>query len=145
MVTAGSMDLSSFAAQNRFVTLMLGSFTGLALVLALVGVYGVMHAWVAERVHEIGVRMALGARQLDTVILVVGRAVKLAAIGIAGGIVGGIALSRMLAREVLGAQPADPVTIISLAVVLLGAATLACFVPARRASRIDPTATLRCD
>ena len=128
---------------RRFVTSLIGSFTGLALVLALVGVYGVMHAWVAERVHEIGVRMALGARQLDTVILVVGRAVKLAAIGIACGIVGGVALSRMLAREVLGAQPADPLMIVSLSLVLLGAATLACFVPARQACRIDPTSTLR--
>ncbi len=102
-----------------------------------------MHAWVAERVHEIGVRMALGAGQLDTVLLVVGRAVKLAAIGITGGIVGGVALSRMLAREVLGAQPADPLMIVSLSVVLLGAAMLACFVPARQACRIDPMFTLR--
>lgn len=143
MVSAAPMDLSGFAAQQRFVTAMIVSFTGLALVLALVGVYGVMHSWVAERGHEIGVRMALGAGQLDTVLLVVGRAVKLAAIGITCGIVGGVALSRMLAREVLGAQPADPLMIVSLSVVLLGAATLACFVPARQACRIDPMFTLR--
>ena len=145
MVTAGSMDLSSFAAQNRFVTAMIGSFTGLALVLALVGVYGVMHSWVAERVHEIGVRMALGARQLDTLFLVVGSGVKLAVLGIACGIVAGVALSRLLAREVLGAQPADPLMIVSLSLALLGAATLACFVPARQACRIDPTFTLRAE
>jgi len=143
MVSAAHMDVSGFAAQQRFVTAMLGSFTGLALVLALVGVYGVMHSWVAERVHEIGVRMALGARQLDTVILVVGSAVKLAVLGISCGIVAGVAFSRVLAREVLGAQPADPWMIVSLSIVLLGAATLACFVPARQACRIDPTWTLR--
>jgi predicted permease len=143
MVDTGSMDVSGFAAQSRFVTAMIGSFTGLALVLALVGVYGVMHAWVAERVHEIGIRMALGARQLDTVILVVGRGVKLAVIGITCGIAAGVALSRMLAREVLGTQAADPVMIVGLSLVLLGAATLACFVPARQACRIDPTSTLR--
>ena len=137
------MDVSEFAAQNRFVTATLGSFTGLALVLALVGVYGVMHSWVAGRVHEIGVRMALGARQLDTVILVVGNGVKHTVIGIICGIVAGVVLSRMLAREVLGAQPADPLMILALSVVLLGAATLACLVPARHASRIDPTSTLR--
>ena len=139
MVSAAHMDVSGFAAQQRFVTAMIGSFTGLALVLALVGVYGVMHSWVAERVHEIGVRMALGARQLDTVILVVGSAVKLAVIGITCGIVAGVALSRVLAREVLGAHPADPSMIVGLSVVLLVAATLACFVPARQACRIDPT------
>jgi ABC-type antimicrobial peptide transport system permease subunit len=143
MVSAAPMDVSGFAAQQRFVTAMIGSFTGLALVLALVGVYGVLHSWVAERVHEIGVRMALGARQLDTVILVVGSGVKLAVIGITCGIVAGVALSRMLAREVLGAQPADPLMIVSLSIVLLGAAALACFVPALQACRIDPTWTLR--
>jgi putative ABC transport system permease protein len=143
MVNAAHMDVSGFAAQQRFVTAMIGSFTGLALVLALVGVYGVMHSWVAERVHEIGVRMALGARQLDTVILVVGSAVKLAVIGITSGIAAGVALSRVLAREVLGAQPADPLMIVSLSIVLLGGAALACFVPALQACRIDPTWTLR--
>jgi putative ABC transport system permease protein len=143
MVDTVSMDVSDFAAQNRFVTAMISSFTGLALVLALVGVYGVMHFWVAERVHEIGLRMALGARQLDTVILVVRSGMKLAVLGITCGLVGGVTLSRLLAREVLGAQPADPLMIVGLSLVLLGAATLACFVPARQACRIDPTATLR--
>ena len=143
MVDTVSMDVSDFAAQNRFVTAMIGSFTGLALVLALLGVYGVMHFWVAERVHEIAVRMALGARQLDTMILVVRGGVKLAVLGITCGLVGGVALSRLLAREVLGAQPADPLMIVSLSLALLGAATLACFVPARQACRIDPMFTLR--
>ena len=143
MVGTGSMDVSEFAAQNRFVTAVLASFTALALVLALVGVYGVMHAWVAGRMHEIGVRMALGARQLDTMTLVVGSGVKLAVLGITCGLVGGVTLSRMLARQVLGAQAADPLIIASLSLVLLGAASLACFIPARQACRIDPMVTLR--
>ncbi len=143
-ISAGqTMDVSSFAAHSRFITVMLGSFTGLALVLALVGVYGVMHYWVAERVHEIGLRMALGARQLDTVVHVVGTAAKLAITGIAFGIVAGAALSRMLAHQVQGAQAANPLMIITTSILLFAAATLAGLVPARRAARIDPLTALR--
>jgi putative ABC transport system permease protein len=142
-VGTGSMDVSSFAAQNQFVTALLLAFTALALILAAVGVYGVMYYWVAERVREIGVRMALGATRLDTVMLVAGTGARLALIGAAFGLFAGVALSRTLANQVRGVSAPDPLVIALVAVVLVGTATLACFVPTLRATRIDPATALR--
>jgi putative ABC transport system permease protein len=142
-VGTGSMDVSSFAAQNQFVTALLLAFTALALILAAVGVYGVMYYWVAERVREIGVRMALGATRLDTVMLVAGTGARLALIGAAFGLFAGVALSRTLANQVRGVSAPDPLVIALVAVVLVGTATLACLVPTLRATRIDPTTALR--
>lgn len=109
-----------------------------------------MTAAIDAAVQEIAPNAMVGTSSMDvsvfaaqnTVVLVVGSTVRLAGIGITCGIVVGVALSRMLAREVLGAQPADPSTIGGLSVVLLGAAKLACFIPARQACRIDPASTL---
>lgn len=139
----GSMDVSSFATQNRFVTALLLSFSALALILAGVGVYGVMYYWVAERVREIGVRMALGATRRDTVMLVADTGAKLALIGVAFGLFAGLALSRTLGNQVRGVTTPDPLLVATAAIVLVGTATLACFIPTLRATRIDPTTALR--
>ena len=130
-------------AAPRFHTLLLGSFAGLALVLASIGIYGVVSYTVSRRTHEIGIRMALGARAVDVFRAVVGDGVRLAAIGSTLGVLMALALGRALSGLLFQVSPHDPLVLALVALLLIGLAALACSVPARRATRVDPMVALR--
>ncbi len=132
-------------AARRFTLWMLGLFAALALVLAAVGIYGVMAAVTATRRHEIGVRIALGAAAADILRIVVGPGLRLAGIGLAVGWLCGLALARLLGSLLVGVPTWDPATYAGAASVLLFVALAACYLPARRASRTDPRTVLRSD
>ena len=130
-------------SQERFQALMLGLFAGLALVLACVGLYGVISYTVVQRTHEIGVRMALGAQPVDVLRLVIRQGMFLTFTGLAAGIVAGMFVTRVLSDMLFGVTPKDPLTFVGVPVLLLVVAFLACYIPARRATRIDPLTALR--
>ncbi len=132
-------------ARERLILISLLAFAGLGLVLAAIGVYGVLAFSVAQRTHEVGVRMALGARTVDILRHVVGQGVVLVAVGVGIGGVLALALTRALRGVLFGVAPDDPVTLAAVAVLLMGVACVASFVPARRAMRVDPVVTLRAD
>ncbi len=135
--------VSESTALPRFRTLLLGLFAALALLLASVGLYGVMSYSVAQRTHEMGVRMALGAQPRQILLLVVREGMTLVAAGIAVGIAGAMFLSRVLENLLFGIGPRDTVTIVSVAFFLALIALLACYLPARRATEVDPLVALR--
>jgi putative ABC transport system permease protein len=130
-------------ASRRLTLWLVGAFAALALVLASVGIYGVMSYGVTERVHEIGVRMALGAQRRDVLRLVVGHGMRLAAIGLLLGSVAAFFAARAMATLLFGVRPGDPLTYIGLTVVLALASLAACYIPARRATSVDPMVALR--
>jgi predicted permease len=137
-------ELMSESARSRRWTMgLLAAFAGLALVLALVGIYGVMSWSVAQRTREIGIRMALGAQSGQVLAMVLRYALRLTAIGLIIGVAGGLALRRVLSSLVFDVSTADPLIYIGAVVLMLAAALLACYVPARRASRADPLVALR--
>jgi predicted permease len=140
-----SMDdiVTSSLARRRFSMILLVAFAGLALLLASVGIYGVISYIVGERTHEIGVRMALGARRLDILQLVLRGAGKLALIGIVAGLLAALGLTRLMANLLYGVGPGDPLTFIVVPAILLSVALLASYLPARRATRVDPMTSLR--
>jgi ABC-type antimicrobial peptide transport system permease subunit len=129
--------------RERFSALLLGVFAAAALLLAAVGLYGVMAYLVAQRTAEVGIRIALGGRPADVRRLVVRQGVGIAAAGLGAGLLGALALSRSLARLLYEVRPTDPVTYVGIALLLLGVAAAAAYVPARRATRIDPVSALR--
>jgi putative ABC transport system permease protein len=130
-------------AQPRIAALLLGLFAGAALLLAAVGLYGVVSYWVSERTHEIGVRMALGARSLDVFLQVVGRGLILASLGTALGLCGSLATTRVLTSFLFGVRSNDPLTFAAVAFLLICVALVACYFPARRAAKVDPMVALR--
>ncbi len=130
-------------AQRRFDAFLFGSFAGLALVLAAVGLYGVLSYAVAQRTREMGIRMALGAGRRDVARLVVGNGFLLVAVGLAIGLAGAFALTRLMSSLVFGVTTMDPLAFVGAVIVLAPVAVLASYVPARRAARIDPMVSLR--
>lgn len=130
-------------AQPRFEMRLLTIFAAVALVLATVGIYGVISYSASRRTHEIGVRMSLGATRRDVLLLIVRQGMRLALIGSLTGIVGALLLSRLMRKLLYGVQPTDPVTFVAVAVGLAVVAILACYIPARRAMRINPMTALR--
>ena len=130
-------------AQQRFNMLLLGLFAALALILAAVGIYGAMAYAVNQRTHEIGIRTALGAQRRDVLRLVMRDGAKIALFGIASGIAGALALTHLMASLLFEVKPTDPATFAGVAILLALVALAACYIPARRAMRVDPMVALR--
>ncbi|HEY7182719.1 MAG TPA: FtsX-like permease family protein, partial [Blastocatellia bacterium] len=130
-------------AQPKFNALLLGLFAGLALLLTAVGLYGVMAYSVIQRAQEIGVRIALGARSGDVLKMVLRQGLKLTAAGLAIGLAVAYALTRYMQSLLFGVKAADPLTFIGIALLLIAVAIVACWIPARRATKVDPMVALR--
>ena len=136
-IVAGSIQ------QQRFAMLLLGAFSALALVLSAVGLYGVISYVAGQRTHEIGVRMALGATSRDVLGMVLGEGMKVTAVGVGIGLAAAVGLTRLIAKLIYGVGATDPVTFLGVAALLLSVALAACYIPARRAMRVDPIIALR--
>ncbi len=135
--------ISDTQKERRFYLLLLGIFAAVALILATVGIYGVISYSVARRTHEIGICMALGATRSDVLKLVVGRRMTLLLIGVMIGLAGAFGLARFLISLLYEVRPTDPLTYAGVSLLLAAVGLLACGIPARRAARIDPTVALR--
>jgi ABC-type antimicrobial peptide transport system permease subunit len=143
----GSMRqwLAAPLARPRFSTLLFVTFAAITVVLALVGIYGALAATVSQRSRELGIRLALGAARADVRGLVLRQGMGLAFAGCAIGFVGALAATRVLRSMLFGITPGDPVTFAVVVALVLAAAALACYLPARRATRVDPLVTLRAE
>jgi len=137
--------VASVTAESRFYLVLLGTFAAIALTLAAVGIYGVMSYSVSCRTHEMGIRIALGANPMGVVRLVVGRGVRLAGIGAVVGVVAAFGLTRLMSKLLYGVAPSDPLTFALVTLVLCFVGVLASYIPARRATKVDPLTALRSD
>ena len=137
------MLIADSIASERFYAMLLGLFAVVALVLAATGIYGVLSYWVNQRTQEIGIRIALGASRAEVVRHVVANGMTVAAAGIVLGLLAALATARLLATMLFGVGTADPLTFVGVSAMLAGAAFLACYLPARRAGRVDPMTALR--
>jgi putative ABC transport system permease protein len=135
--------VSSALAQRRFTMLLLAMFATTALALSAIGIYGVMAYFVTQRTREIGIRLALGASRRDVLGLVLGQGIRLAAAGVVLGLIGALLITRGISTLLFDVSPRDPVTLAALSIVLTAVALLACYIPARRATRVDPIRALR--
>ena len=145
MYNVQTMDTIIFRslAVRRFSMILLALFASLALILASVGIYGVISYTVGQRTREIGIRIALGAGRTDVLRSIVGQGAKMAVIGVAIGIVAALALARLISTMLYGVSPSDPLTFLAVGPLLMGVALAACYIPARRAMHVDPTDILR--
>lgn len=132
-------------ASRKFMLLLIGALAALALVLAAVGIYSIMSYTVTQRTSEIGIRMALGAEARDIFRLIVGQATQLVTIGLGAGVVGALVATRIMTSLLYGVAPTDPVTFASICLLIGGVAVLASYIPARRATRVDPLVAIRYD
>jgi putative ABC transport system permease protein len=135
--------LAESIGDSQFYAHLLEIFAGIALILAVVGIYGSMSYFVTERTHEIGIRVALGAQRASILALVTKLGLKLSCLGVGIGAALAVGLTRVIARFLYGVTATDPITFAAVGVSLLGIGVLACYIPARRATRIDPLTALR--
>jgi predicted permease len=135
--------LSESLARRRFAMLSLGLFALVAVILAAIGIYGVMSYSVAQRTREIGIRVALGAQTRNVLKLVISQGMLLAGIGVAAGLIFAFAITRVMSSLLFGVGATDPLTFAAIALLLAGVALLACWIPARRAAKVDPIIALR--
>ena len=136
-IVSGSLE------RRRFVLMLLGTFAALALLLSVVGIYGVIAYSVGQRTHEFGIRMALGAQRHQLLLLVMRQSVWTLAVGLTVGVGGAIAVTRLMGSLLFGIGPADPLTLSLMAIVLMMVALIASYIPARRAAEVDSMAALR--
>jgi predicted permease len=142
-VTSMSEIVSNSISTQRLTMMLLGVFAALALTLSAIGIYGVISYLTGQRIHEIGVRIALGASSQDVLRMVLGEGMRTTLIGVGFGIAAAIGLTRLISQVIYGVGPTDPFTFIGVAVLLIAVALLACYIPARRAMRVDPMIALR--
>jgi ABC-type antimicrobial peptide transport system permease subunit len=135
--------ISRSLADKWFSMVLLGVFAGLALLLSSIGIYGVISYLVSQRTHEIGIRLALGAQQKDVLLLVLGEGMQTALAGVAIGMAAAFGLTQLMASVLYGVSATDPLTFAVVALVLMSVALAACYLPARRAMRVDPMTALR--
>ena len=135
--------ISNSLAARRFSMILLGIFAALALGLSCVGIYGVISYLAGQRTHEIGIRMAIGAQRKDVLRLILGQGAKMALIGVAVGVAGSLALTQVMTKLLFGVSAYDPLTFVAVACLLILVPLAACYIPARRAMRVDPMVALR--
>jgi putative ABC transport system permease protein len=140
-----SMDqiIARSVADRRFALELLGVFAGVALLLAAVGIYGVMSYSFSQRTHEVGIRVALGAQRLDILRLALGEGMRMVIIGLAAGLAGAAVVTRLFRSMLFDVGPADPITFLSVSALLASVALFACYIPAQRATRVEPLVALR--